>query len=203
MSGLGVLFFIGLYFFIAYKVVKAIKTKPLKWLAIVILVLIPTADEMVGRVYLQHLCATEGGLKVHRMVNGVEGFIGAWGDEPDAMPVEKYDYSFSEGRPWKGRVKRYSKQNGQIVKENDVLPKSNYRLSLLDKGEVKDSYMRQTLVVETFPVGEVLATDTQIGFNGGWVAHLLASFGGTNPVWCESKDSIVRYEELILSTLKH
>lgn len=58
MSGIGVLFVIGLYFFIAYKIVGALKTRRLKWLAVVILVLIPTADAVVGRVYLQHLCAT-------------------------------------------------------------------------------------------------------------------------------------------------
>jgi len=33
MAGLGVLFFIGLYFFIAYKIVKALKTKASKSLA--------------------------------------------------------------------------------------------------------------------------------------------------------------------------
>lgn len=80
MSGSGVLFFIGLYFFIAYKVVGAVKTKALKGLAIVIFALIPTADAVVGRIYLQHLCATEGGLKINRVVNGVEGFISSGGD---------------------------------------------------------------------------------------------------------------------------
>lgn len=203
MAGLGVLILVGLYFFIAYQVVKALKTKASKSLAIAILVLIPTVDAIVGRFYLQHLCATEGGLKVYRVAQGVEGFIGAWGESD--MAVEKYGYKYSESAPVNGRVNRYSKDNGQVVKEKDVLPKSNYRVRYLTTGR-KDIFMRQTLIVETVSGGEVLATDAQIGFNGGWAERFLAQFsgaGGGAVVWCESKDILVRYRELIVSSLKN
>ncbi len=203
MAGLGVLFFIGLYFFIAYKIVAGIKTKRLKWLAMVILALIPTADAIVGRVYLQHLCATEGGLKVVQVAQGVEGFISLGGDH--GMFVEKHNYKFSEGTPTNGRVNRYSKDNRKVVKENDVVPESKYRVRLQTTGQA-DAYMRDVNIVETFPGEDILATDTQIGFNGGWVERFFARFGGDRGgrvAWCGGKASFVRYEELILSTLKH
>lgn len=200
MAGLGVLFFIGLYLFIAYKIIKSTNTKRTKWLAVVIMVLIPTADEVVGRIYLQHLCATEGGLKVYRVAQGVEGFMSD-GSE-DVLAVEKYGYKFSESRPLNGRVSRYSKVNEQIVKETDVLPKSNYRVRYQTTGQ-KDVYMRQALVVETFPGGEVLATDTQIGFSGGWADRFVAKFGSGSRVWCKSKDVNARHRELIVSSLKN
>ena len=202
MGGLAVLLLEGLYLFVGYKIVTGAQTKRKKWLAIVILTLIPTADAIVGRVYLQYLCATEGGLKVHRVVNDVKGFMSD--GREDVTAVEKYGYKFSESRPLNGRVDRYSKDNGQVVKEKGVLPKSNHRVRLLNEGQVKDIYMRQTLVVETFPGGEVLATDAQIGFNGGWAERFLAAFsdGGINPVWCKGKDVNVRYREIIESSLK-
>ncbi len=199
MSGIGVLLVIGLYFFIAYKIVGALKTKRLKWLAVVILALIPTADAVVGRVYLQHLCATEGGLKVNRVVNGVEGFIGAFGVDVEA--VEKYGYKFSESSPWNGRVDRYSKVNGQMINENNVTPKSKFRVRLLNIGE-RDIYIRQMLVVETFPSEGMLAAHAQIGFSGGWAERFVALFGSGSRTWCKSQDSMARYRELIASSLK-
>ena len=60
MGGLGVLFCIGLYLFIAFKVIGAFKTSRYQWLVIALVVLIPSGDAVVGRWYLQHLCAKEG-----------------------------------------------------------------------------------------------------------------------------------------------
>lgn len=122
----------------------------------------------------------------------------------DGLYVEKYGYEFSEGPPVNGRVTRYSKHNGRIVKEKDVLPQSKYRLSSLTTGR-KSTYRKDTLIVETFPEGEVLATDTQIGFNGGWALRFLGGFSDAGPsrVRCEREDILVRIREIIASTLKH
>lgn len=203
MGGLAVFSLIGLYIFAGYKFVKSIRPGYRKWLAIAALALIPTADAVVGRVYLRHLCATEGGLKVHRVAEGVEGFMSD-GRDVSGMYVEKYGYEFSEGTPLNGRVNRYSKNNGQIVKEKDVLPKSKYRVRYLTTGQ-KNTYMKQTLIVETFPGTEVLATDTQIGFNGGWAVRFLGGFSdaGSSRVWCDREDILVRKREIIASSLKH
>lgn len=201
MSGLGVLFFIGLYFFIAYQIVKATKTKRTKWLAIAILVLIPTADEVVGRIYLQHLCATEGGLKVYRVINGAEGFMYSLG--PTDYWVKERGYQFNETPSSNGRVVRFSKKNGKIIREDDVASKSLYRLKSYIEGE-KDSYLKYKLEMSVISNGEILATHDQIGFKGGWVARLLATFGGSNPAWCTNVTAYpeMRTNEIILSTLK-
>lgn len=206
MGGLAVFSLIGLYIFAGYKFVKLIRPGYRKWLAIAALALIPTADAVVGRVYLQHLCATEGGLKVYRVAQGVEGYMGLWHDSLQA--VEEYNFKFSEGTPRNGLVIRYSKENGKVVKEINVIPKSKFRIRLQSTvdTEKKVIYPRTTKTVETFPGGEVLSKDVQIGFNGGWAERLLGGFSdaGAGPVaHCEGKDALVRTKELILSTLKH
>ncbi len=203
MGGLAFFSLIGLYFFIAYKIVKAIKSKYRKWLAIAILALIPTADAVVGRIYLQHLCSTENGLKVYRVAQGVEGFMLSGGGGDGDMYVEKYGYKFTESTPVDGLVNRYSKQDGKVVKENRVIPQSNFQVRFLRAGE-KDAYTRTMVSVETFPAGEILGADVQIGFNGGWAERFLARFsdGGAGVVWCEYKDLIVRNRGIILGTLK-
>lgn len=203
MGGLAVFSLIGLYIFAGYKFVKAIRPGYRKWLAIAVLALIPTADAVLGRIYLKHLCATESGLKVYRVAQGVEGFMSDAGEH--GMFVEKHGYKFSEGPPIDGWVKRYSKNDGQVIKENKVIPQSKFRVRLLTTGR-KDIYIRSTRVVETFPVREVLATETQIGFNGGWAERYFGGFsdaGAATVAWCREKDSFLRYEELVISTLKH
>lgn len=201
MAGLGVLFFIGLYFFVAYKIVKV--TKRMKWLAILIMVLIPTADEVVGRIYLQHLCATEGGLKVYRVAQGVEGFMDSLG--PTDYWVKEHGYQFIESPSANGRVVRFSRKNGQIIRENEVVSKSLYQAKFRRVGE-KDAYLKYIDEVLVISTGEILSSYTQIGFNGGWAERFVERFGGGggSPVWCTNIAAYpeTRYYEIILKTLR-
>ena len=206
MGGLAVLFFIALYLVIAYKVYGKFKTSRYKWLVLALIVLIPSGDAVVGRVYLKRMCAEEGGLKVYRMAEHVEGFMddvvgrGYWAKE--------YGYQFSEDRLTNGMTTRYSKHNGQIAQEDNVMPRSQYRIRLLHIGGVKNIYMRNQYVVESISGNETLATDTQIAFNGGWAERFLAQFsdaGGGSVAWCTNSELYpeIRHRRIVISTLKH
>ena len=74
MGGLLGLLLIGLYIGGAYKIVQWIKPIWGKTLAVVVVVLIPTADAVYGRIKLKQMCEADGGLKIYRTVEGVEGF---------------------------------------------------------------------------------------------------------------------------------
>ncbi|MDO8262338.1 MAG: hypothetical protein Q7T21_03835 [Gallionella sp.] len=201
MGGLAVIFFVALYVVIAFKVVGKFKASRYKWLAVALIVLIPGGDAVVGRVYLKYLCADEGGLKVYRVAEHVEGFMDDYRD----YWVKNREYQFSEDFLLNGKVTRYSKQNGQIVREGNVMPRSQYRVSS-SFGNTKDLYLRSQFVVETLQ-GEVLATDTQISFNGGWAERFLALFsdaGGGTVAWCTNTelDPVIRHRRIVLNTLK-
>lgn len=200
MGGLGVLFCIGLYLFIAFKVIGAFKTSRYQWLVIALVVLIPSGDAVFGRWYLQHLCAKEGGLRVYRVAEHVEGFMDDYRD----YWVKKGGYQFVESYPEDGRVTRYSKQGEQIIKEENVVPKSQYRLRSLHIGDTKNIYLQYQYVLDDTQSGEILATQTQIGFNGGWAEKVIAAFsdGGVNPTWCDYTD-FHNPKEVVNSTLKH
>lgn len=202
MGGLGVIFFIALYLVIAFKVVRKFKASRYKWLVVALIVLIPSGDAMVGRVYLKYLCAEDGGLKVYRVAEHVEGFMDDYRD----YWVKEGKYQFSEDFSTNGKVTRYSNQNGQIVREDNVLPRSQYRVSSTF-GNTKDIYLRSQFVVETLQ-GEILATDTLIAFNGGWAERFLAQFsdaGGGAVAWCSNMElnPLVRHEKLVTTVLKH
>ncbi len=183
MGGLAVLFLLGLYFVLT--VLAVIKVKPVwaKGLVLLAVLLIPTADAMYGRYKLKQMCAAEAGLKVYRVAHNVEGFMA---DTADGFYIQRFGYQFVEAERTHGKYYRASQQNGQIVVEENVTPKSIYRISLKQIGDTKNSYLRSQYLVEEISTGEVLATDTQIGFNGGWVERLIAAFsdGGISPTWC-------------------
>lgn len=205
MGGLGVIFFIALYLVIAFKVVRKFKASRYKWLVVALIVLIPSGDAMVGRVYLKYLCAEDGGLKVYRVAEHVEGFMEAFGNIDDDW-VKNGGYQFSESAPVNGLVTRYSRQpDGQIIKEEKVIPKSQYRVRLENVGQ-KDVYGRSIDLVETAD-GKVLAMHTAIAFKGGWAERFLAQFndaGVGNVAFCEAspQPAWVMRKVLITKSLK-
>ena len=139
MGGLAVLLSISLYLVVAYWAITATKASRLKWLVVAVVVLFPTADAIVGRVYLKYLCAKEGGLKVNRVVEHVEGFMEQLGTD---YWVRDGGYQFTENYPTNGKVTRYSKQNGPILREDGVMPKSQYRVGSLHIGGTKNIYLK-------------------------------------------------------------
>ena len=204
MGGLAVLFFIGLYIAIAYWVFKRFEGSSFRWLVLAVAVLIPSGDAVVGRLYLKHLCNEEGGLRVYRVVENVDGFKddGSSGD----YWVRELGYQFVENQPINGLTTRYFQHDGQITSEKSELLKSGYKLSSLYlRGDI---YGRHQHLVKTLYGGEILASDTQVSFNGGWAERFIALFsdaGGGAVAWCTNTDfdSMVRQRRLLTSTLKH
>lgn len=205
MGGIAVLFLLGLYFVLT--VVAIVKAKPLwaKGLVLLAALLIPTADAVYGRIKLQQMCKAEGGLKVYRVAENVEGFMA---DSTSEFTLSKYGFQFTEGDSSPNKYYRFSKQNGQIIREENVTPKSQYRLSLKFIGDMKDRFIKNQYVIDSMIKDEVLATDTQIAFNGSWAERFLAQFsdsGGGTVAWCTNTelDVLKRIDRIITSTLNH
>ena len=202
MGGLAVLFFIVLYLVIAFKVVGKFKGSRYQSLVLGLAVLIPSGDAMVGRLYLKYLCAKEGGLKVYRVAEHVEGFMSN-GTHSDYW-VQERGYQYGEDRLANGLTTRYSKQGDKVIREDNVSPKSKYKLNLLNLGDARHIFMRQQFAVEAVNSTEILATDTQVYFNGGWAERFLAAFsdaGGGSVSRCDN--SRLDYEMLVATVLKH
>ena len=202
MGGLGALFVIGLYIFIAYKVVKWARPTWLKALALMVALLIPTADAIYGRIKLKQMCAVEAGLKINRVAEHVEGFMASTADE---LWLKQYRYQYSEGHRSPQKYYRIARQDGQIVVEENVIPKSRYRLTDKYLGE-KKAYSHYQYLIEDMATGEVLATDTQLTYNGGWAERLIAMFsdaGGGNVAGCSNSPyPEIRIQNLVKSSLK-
>jgi hypothetical protein len=185
MAGLGILFIIGLY--LSLTVLAMVKVKPiwLKGLVLLLALLIPTADAVYGRYKLKQMCEAEAGLKIYRVAHGVKGFMGGGCDgymlkrSGYQFTEDNYSYTYNKGC-------RATLRDGDVVIEDNVKPKSKYRFSRREIGDTKDVYLQSQYLIEEIDTGEILATDTQFGFNGGWAERLIAAFGGggISPTWC-------------------
>lgn len=209
MGGLGVLFFVGLYFLIAYKVTKAVGSKWFKAVVIIVALLIPTADAIYGRIKLKRMCEAEAGLRVYRVAEHVKGVA----DETTSYASAEYwvgeqGYQFSERTaPIAGKVDRFFRgADGLVSLEKSVLPKSEYRLRRIYP-DWKTTYARDVFLIENIATGEVLATQTWLAFNGGWAERFLAKFsdaGGGNVAHCSNvPDFGYHNHKLVNNILKH
>lgn len=208
MGGIAVLALLGLYIFLAMMVFKAAKTPSAKVISILLILLIPTVDAIYGRIKLQQMCKAEGGLKVYRVAEHVEGFMGY----ADEEMITKYGYQFVEDCDISRNCYKFSKQNENVVKEYNVTPKSKFRLrtlyldynpSIIDE---KKSYDRIQDLIEDIATGEILATYTSIHFHGGWIERLLAMTAGVSQPTVASCPKGFAYRDkyaLITNALKH
>jgi hypothetical protein len=125
------------------------RTRWKRWVAsltaALVVVLIPTWDEILGRLYFSRLCATEGGVRIFRQVD---------------LPVDYWD---ADGRP------KFIKPNGDM--DSDVL---QHRFDVVIKSrKISGVFRIQALdfrVVEKasqVPLGEI----SSYGYFGGWLVN--------------------------------
>jgi len=207
MGGLGFLLTIILYVVIAIFVVRAFKRPRARIIAAVVAILLPTTDAIVGRIYLSHLCKTEGGIVVKKTSHEARGFrihggVFAAHDSSEALRVwlNRYGVSFIEGQYKNdGTVDRVSLDNQSVKRERDVQPQSTIELAF-KPADLDKLYPRDVDILRDTRTGEVLGSYTMIGFAGGWAERLLARFSDAGPgvvAWCDATRGEERRTELL------
>ncbi len=68
MLGLIILSVIVCYVLFAHFMIKRLSSKRVKYIALAIFILIPTWDVIIGRIYFNWLCMSEGGISVYKTV---------------------------------------------------------------------------------------------------------------------------------------
>ncbi len=180
MAGLLVFGLIGLYAWGAYKIVRRVNRWWGKLFAISIVILVPTADAVYGRVKLKQMCEVEGGLKIYRVVSGVKGFYFD-GPVPDDEWITKHGLEFVEGKDRHNQlIRKERSQISKVVLLKGVPRKSDFALGR-STNDLTESYQRVKLFVYELSTGEKIATLTNITFRGGWSERLLAGILAATP----------------------
>lgn len=200
MGGIGFLLVIFLYIVGSVALVAKAPTLKYKIVALLAVLLIPTADAIYGRIKLHQMCEAEGGLRIYKQPHNIEGYMTDY-DLADDFAVRKGTFKFSESEERNGVSTRVSMQNGELVYEKDVKPISKYKPHFGKFVSLDDSYFYRDSIVETYPEGEVVARDRAYFFKGGWAERFLGSFADAGPDWIRCEKPSLDYMELLL-TLK-
>lgn len=170
MIGLTILFVLALYVWAGYETVKRLQTKKAKIIAVAIYILIPTWDEIAGRIYFYSLCTMEGGQNISKTVEIGKEYYGP------TVPKAR----LSEGQEWEVG-KEYTmhvegdhptvKRTVRFVPDPEKL-KDRYEISIAKFADQKVVSVQKIFsFVKDKQTGEILGTATSFAYWGGWVVN--------------------------------
>ncbi len=182
-----------------------------KLLVMAVFILIPTWDIIPGKIALAHYCEREGGIKVYRSVEGVEGFLirgGTAYEEYFSRFGYKYIEIVKEKRdPRNGQyngteyVRVTLREDGKLSEEKVERPASRYELKSYQNFDTYISPWGITLfsasIVDS-KTGEIIAVDKRFGWHGGWLRQVNRPILGSGGE-CERVDD--SYASIFLRTL--
>ncbi len=176
MIGLSILLAVVIYVWLARVVVRRIENRAVKYLVIALFILIPTWDVIPGKLYFNHLCEKEAGLKIFKVVEGVEGYR----VYPNAsglvwQALEDYGYRFVEiGNG--NQLYRYTLDStGQVIKQEISESMARYGVG----AEIKPLLWNVRKVEEYVfdqRTKERLALRTTFSAHGNWLQVIFSPY---------------------------
>lgn len=199
MDALAILF--ALVFWVVLSVVMVLKGTRLlspfgaSWhlrigiggLLALVVILIPIADDLWGRYRVKRLCDKEGGVRIFKTVENVEGIQMNSADEV-ILRATKYQYvestSTKAGGSYRIPPSRYSlAPSGGVIVEKNIIPKARYEYQRQEE-ERSGHISRYDQLIVDLQTNQILATDTYFGFRGGWASRMLLGWGGGGGAGC-------------------
>lgn len=122
MFGLAVLIALGVYVYLAKVVAQFVgrhtESKLAMYATIAVFVLIPTWDILPGRLYHQHVCKTQGGVRVYKTVEVDKAYFLPDGQHDEKKLRERLDMQLTMDRTF-SKLFHMTKHQGVLVdKEN-------------------------------------------------------------------------------------
>lgn len=208
MGGLAILLIVVLYITLAVWLVVRVKGWRRKAAVGLIAFVLPTADGYFGRKYVEHLCAKDGGLKVYRVVQGVEGVLGL---APNRGTLQRTGYRFIEiGRAAADPNRTYRRierlPDERFLEEFDSAPKAKYEIVSMHEriSGVVVRYAISDDLVRDRQSAEVLVRYRRYGGGAGWAERFLGQFtdaGGAGGISCPPYEERPGGERLVLMGL--
>lgn len=207
MGGLAILLIGVLYIALAVWLIVRMKGWRRKAVVGLIAFLLPTADGYLGRKYVEHLCARDGGLKVFRVVKDVEGVLGL---APDRQTLKRTGYRFIEldratVEPKRAYWRIERLPDGQVVEGFDSNPKAKYKVEKIFGGTGAPFRVAiSDLQIRALADGEVTARFRKYSGGAGWAERFLAHFTGAGyaqGVECAAPAQPVGPDELAMQSL--
>lgn len=197
MAFLATVLIVGLYVAVGLWIVAK---SPGWWrlVALLAVILIPTADALWGRyVTLPRLCK-DAGLKVYGKASREGGLMLSTADD---YLLTKYGFPFVEGVDGARKVYRRSMRDSQPALEPDVQPLAKYRLRAIELRPAQ-GFEGTSYRIEEIESGRPIGEFATYAFTGGWAERLLSQFTDSGVQYvagCGHGDANSRVDNLIAS----
>ena len=148
-----------------------------------IMFLIPAGDDLWGRYRVRQLCEAEGGVKIFKTVENVEGF--QMQGAGDAI-LRETKYRFIEstwvvvfnGELIEGPARFSLGPTGKVVVEKNIVPKARYAYRRHEE-KLSGHITRNEEEIGDLQTGEILAKEIRFNFPGGWFLRwITGGYGG-------------------------
>lgn len=177
-----------------------------KWLVFAIFILIPTWDIIPGKIALARLCEQEGGIKIYRSVDGVEGFLSLDGKVYEEH-FKRYGYKYVEvarekrdprtGESVGAEYARVTVGNDGRLKEEPIeRPLSRYayrEAPRLGEGRMRFGIVRNVDSILDTRTNESLATRTEIYWRGNWLQRYASPILGAGGYCDKDRSEYMRF----------
>lgn len=197
----GLLVYIGVALLVTILIRRAFPTNRAKSIVTVVslltFVLIPTADEFLGKWYYDRLCKTEAGAKTYKSAENVEGVI------TQSLPfyeLEKLGYKFRE---YEFNGKYYRERRAENSKETkEEISKQTARYMVKGSGwqQIQLRVRKNEQQIIDTQTMEILGQYTTFSYGGGWVSDVLRSWGLSGGLSCQLPPNT--HKDFYLNTLK-
>lgn len=178
-------------------VVRNVKLLWRRTLAALLFALVPTGDIVYANALLRKICESEGGLRVSRVVEGVDGFLMKG---PGPAWVKQYGYKFVETHRG-GKTFALRLTSSGEVQEVEI-PKAQSTFELIRLEEQSPPFVKLTYVVQSIEDKQILGRFIDFNYYGGWLQKLISVDGPNLQAHCTEGNVDVGPTRVVPSVLK-
>lgn len=199
MIGLSILLAVVAYIWLARFVARRIQNRTAKYLVIALFVLIPTWDLIPGKLYFNHLCENEAGLKIYKAVEGVEGYrVYPLASGLIWQALEKYGYKYVEIGSGNQFYRYALDSRGQVIRQEISEPMARYAVGIAIKPMLWNVKKVEEFVSDQ-QTKEMLSVRTTFSAQGNWLQVIFKPYLG-GAASCQKV--LPTSKDLYLNTLK-
>jgi len=199
MAGLLLILLFAAYLLLAFWLIDKINPLWKKGLVLMLLILIPTADEIYYSYKLKSYCETEAGLKIYKQVSRKMGLVDPSAYIPSYLKsklvsyVERYDENSK-------KTYRFERQEDGTINKL-FLSKLTAPYEFVRNEKHTGAFLESELKVFNRETGEILGKLNDLNYYGGWFRHgllgKLSDSGGNRISDCGISEAAIGKIELI------
>ena len=139
----------------------------------IIMIFVLLADEIVARLEFNSICKKQSGIKIYQTANNVRGFLTKNVNLPN-MFNDGYDFVESYSYLYQDQINRNYLENGNVIEEENIFPKSDYIISEKEKKFFGGITFTKDITIHHTEIREIIGNNLcNHSFNNDFIKQVL------------------------------